>query len=1134
MAKGLVPYVSFNGGEIGQEVLSRTAIENYGATASILENIYPEAAGPMSKRPGLAFQVELGAEMYLRKWVYGVDQKYIMAFGDNTLKIIQDGGVIVRPAVSSAITNGDFASAMGTGWNDASDNVGLATISGGLLRLAADGARRAIARQQVTTSSPGLTHALNISVLWGAVTLRIGSSSGGVQYIDNMVLRTGTHSIAFVPVGTYWIDLWSTEDRLKLVSSCVVAPAGDLTLTTPWLASNFTTLRFQQSKDVVYVAGVEGVNKRRIERHGSASWSLVLSDEQDGPFETPNTDSSLTLQMNVTHGNGTLTCNRNYFDAGHVGALFQITQNGQVHTSTLVGGNQWTEPIKLTGSGDEGRTVRWTVTGTWTGTLTVQDSMDGISWSAMQTGYDGTQTTTSNGSYSFNDHTSSTANRDNIPYYYRIGFKAADYTSGFAVVRISTDSGAQTGIVRVTGYTSGTSCSAEILKEISATTATAEWTEGAWSGVNGYPRAVALFDDRLWNGYLDKYWASQSSLYEIQETGDKDGDAIWRSISTGEVGKIQWILPLSRVVIGTDAAEDVIRSSAFDDPITPSNITVRDISSWGSADVEPEKVDARGLFIDRSTIHAMEIAYSADVQDYVAKPLTRLHRDIGRPGLGQICLSRRPETRLYIVRKDGQALTKLYDPQENVLGWSHFITPGSGAKILSIESIPGSVGTGEDEVYFVVKRRISGVYRYYYERLGNFYNTTAADANCLDSYVRYDGRTIFAVAPQKSHVLRASDFSGNADGKKGMVSFWVKFTDPATDASPQTIYVSGGGYFSVSRTSAGKWQIIGNNSAATPILNLTSSKTYGSATGWHHVMASWDLATGRGQLYINGNDDLAPSPTLTNDTIDYTRASHFVFYTNLGEGVPLFSAAAAEIYLNVADSLDLSVAANREKFISSSRRPVDLNADGTAPTGNAPIVYLTKNADAYATNSGTGGNFTLDGWLDDAVPPSMRYASQTKTFSGLAHLEGQTVAVWADGVDVGDYVVSSAAITLLVQPSQVAIGLNYVGRYQSSRIAMQASDQGQLTQLQHITLLFSRSTRRLMYGSDFVDMDDARTYGLADGYYDPDGILETGISESLTIPGDKRRDPRLCITMPRPDPVTLAGYTAGQDVNQIA
>jgi hypothetical protein len=63
--------------------------------------------------------------------------------------------------------------------------------------------------------------------------------------------------------------------------------------------------------------------------------------------------------------------------------------------------------------------------------------------------------------------------------------------------------------------------------------------------------------------------------------------------------------------------------------------------------------------------------------------------------------------------------------------------------------------------------------------------------------------------------------------------------------------------------------------------------------------------------------------------------------------------------------------ANLDKFIDATLKPVSLGADGSAPTGTAPVIYMhrdaAESAATFADNLGTGGAFTLEGILGDPV-----------------------------------------------------------------------------------------------------------------------------------------------------------------------
>ena len=74
--------------------------------------------------------------------------------------------------------------------------------------------------------------------------------------------------------------------------------------------------------------------------------------------------------------------------------------------------------------------------------------------------------------------------------------------------------------------------------------------------------------------------------------------------------------------------------------------------------------------------------------------------------------------------------------------------------------------------------------------------------------------------------------------------------------------------------------------------------------------------------------------------------------------------------------MDLSVTANRRKFINASGAPRYLGASGELPLGAAPDIYCkvpTGAADAtgFATNRGTAGNFTITGTLGLIAGPGV-------------------------------------------------------------------------------------------------------------------------------------------------------------------
>ena len=210
------------------------------------------------------------------------------------------------------------------------------------------------------------------------------------------------------------------------------------------------------------------------------------------------------------------------------------------------------------------------------------------------------------------------------------------------------------------------------------------------------------------------------------------------------------------------------------------------------------------------------------------------------------------------------------------------------------------------------------------------------------------------------YMLRGGDLTGNADGKAGSAVFWVDMN--GGDAASQFVYHSTGGTFSILRLSSNTFRIRGENSVGTEILNITTTNTLTASDGWTCILVAWDLASASsGRLYFGDTDEYNET-TYTNDTIDWTRTDNFALGAHL-TGADQMNGCLSEFYLT-NEYLDLSIAANLQKFRTTGGQPEDPSSDGSTPTGTSPLIYLPNAFGTFQTNAGTGGNFTVTGALE--------------------------------------------------------------------------------------------------------------------------------------------------------------------------
>lgn len=729
MPKAHSAVLAFNRGLMSLLGSARVDIARYALSAEVMTNWMARVLGSMMLRPGLEYisATKANAKAKTIPFVFSSTDTAHIEVTEGVMRVRVDDVLITRPAVTAAVTNGNFTSNV-TGWTD-SDESGAtsAWLTGGYLSLIGTGTNAAIRDQQVTVNEVNTEHALRIIIQRGPVTLKVGSSSGLDDYIAETTLGTGTHSLAFTPTGNFHIRVQNSRIPASLVDSINVEASGTMELPTPWQEEDLPYIRHTPSGDVIYIA-CDGFQQRKIERRAEKSWSIVLYQPEDGPFRTVNA-TPITITPSAISGDITLTASKALFKSTNVGSLFRIASTGQLVTAAISGADQFSNPIRVAGVENQ-RIFQVTISGTWTATVTLQYSVgEPGSWVDVKTW---TANTTAE---NYDD------GLDNQIIYYRIGVKAGNYTSGTANVQLSFASGSITGIVRVTGFTSTTVVDAAVLKSLGGTTGTTNWSEGAWSDRRGWPSAVALHEGRVWWPGKDKIQGSESDGYEdFDDETEGDAGPISRSIGEGPVDTINWALSLSRLILGTASNSANIaavridgnspiaaRSDSFDEPLSPTNFNLKYTST-------------RGIYVDSSAQRLYELAFDVNVGDFKTEDLCLVVPDLNEAVITHIAVQHKPDVRIHCVRADGTVGVLVFDRAENVICWLEVETDGV------VEDVSVLPGVGEDQVYYVVRRTIGGSTVRYLEKWAPETSCTGRpSARHSDAHYMYSGAAVTTI-----------------------------------------------------------------------------------------------------------------------------------------------------------------------------------------------------------------------------------------------------------------------------------------------------------------------------------------------------------------------------------------------------
>lgn len=765
---------SFNHGLISALGLARTDQKRVTLAAETMNNWMARILGAMSLRPGLGYIGATYTNLAARflRFIFATTDTALLELTNLSMRIWINDAVVTVQSVTTTVANPDFATNLNN-WNDDDEAGGVsAWVAPDYMGLTGTGSAAAIRTQQVTVAGAniGVEHTLDIKIARGPVTLRVGTTAGGDDYVTETVLGTGEHFLSFTPTGDFYVRFQSRLARIVYVDLCTVTPAVAMRVATPWPTAALGSVTYDQSGDILFVAA-NGYQQRKISRRGTHSWSVEVYQPEDGPFRNENI-GPITIAASGLTGNITLTASASLFRSTHVGALFSLTSIGQEVTKVISAQNVFSSPIEISSVGAARQFIVNVTNLTATGsTVTMQRSFGAPgTWSDVA----GLSYTVDQVAVGVND------GFDNQIVFYRIGVKTGNYVAGTITVDLSiVGVGSIRGVARITAFSSATSVSAEVLSDLGNATATAIWSEGSWSDFRGWPTAVRLNEGRLgWFG-RNGAWLSVSDSFESFDP-DTVGDSgpINRTIGSGPVDVINWALSLQRLILGAQGAELSAKSSSLDEPLTPTNFNIKTASTQGSSAVEPGVIDKRGVFVDRSGLKVFEVSFDAQSYDYGSSDLTLLVPELGSPGITRLGIQRKPDTRIHCVRSDGVAMVAIFDKVEDVLCW---LTVSTDGLIEDVVILPGANGSTDDQVYYLVNRTINGATVRYLEKWAKETECRGGTLNKqADSFILYSGAPTATITGLSSLEAKA-------------VIVWGDGVDLSPGTSSQTTYTVTGG-----------------------------------------------------------------------------------------------------------------------------------------------------------------------------------------------------------------------------------------------------------------------------------------------------------------------------------------------------
>jgi len=562
------------------------------------------------------------------------------------------------------------------------------------------------------------------------------SRRSGTKYVNEV--KNSAHNARLIPfefnvTQSYILEFGDQYFRIHKDGGTVVSSGSAVEVTTPYLHTELSELKFTQSADVMYIVHPNHA-PRKITRTSHTAWTITEVAFRRGPMQDANTTTT-TLTASARTGNVTITASADTFVSTDVGRLVKL-HNGYAKISSFTNATTVVAAVQENERGNTELEPSYTAT-------TISFSEGDPSSTGLE----------------HNDRMVDTAGK----------FVEQGFEVGMSVVI----SGASTSgnnkssalIVQVTQDTILLSPSVDLVDEAAGQsitiagviTADDDWSLGAFSATTGHPAAVTFYQSRLvfaaTSGQPQTVFFSVSGDFENFTGGVDASAALIYTLGSNQVNVIRYLQSGRVLLVGTSGGEFVVTASE-DAPISPTNTVIRRQATYGSADVQPVQVGNVTLFVQRARRKLRELVFDLNTDSYVAPDMTILAEHVTESGIKEISLQQEPNNVVWCVLNNGKLVGMTYRREEDVVAWHQHLMGGSFTDsgttyaygyVESVASIAGDLN--EDTVYLIVKRTINGSTKRYVEFFTvSDFGDDIADAFFVDCGLTYSGSAATSIS----------------------------------------------------------------------------------------------------------------------------------------------------------------------------------------------------------------------------------------------------------------------------------------------------------------------------------------------------------------------------------------------------
>lgn len=389
------------------------------------------------------------------------------------------------------------------------------------------------------------------------------------------------------------------------------------------------------------------------------------------------------------------------FQSGHVGSYWQLAYNRpQSYVQYNLTANGTSGSLFLVGT--------WEVQtyGVWNANISIQASYDGgTTWQNITT-----LTSAADANYNISGEEISGG-----LYQMVITGWVTETSATIPRVVLTADNQFVYGLVEITAVADAYDATCTVIVPLYSTNPTIYWSEGAWSGVRGYPQALTVFQERVLYGYSmfqpQRIWGTQTNDIENFALLDQSQATYGMAFDLNAPGRgpIQWLNAQTDLMAGLAGAEWIITSGSPTAAITPTAVIAVEHSVNGSAPYLPGIVISNAAFyVQRKGTNFQQMLFSVFTNKYMSQDMQVLAQHLTAARVKQFDYQQQIQNQslIWAVCGDGSLVSMTYAMDQEVFGWAKHST-GGGVNatdlFLSVQAIYGAPGQ-DDEIWVSVLR----------------------------------------------------------------------------------------------------------------------------------------------------------------------------------------------------------------------------------------------------------------------------------------------------------------------------------------------------------------------------------------------------------------------------------------------